>query len=506
MKLLSKTIYAGLIGLFLFFSSLPATAQETESVRAPVRIIPIKGDIEPALAAFVRREAQKAQNEKAEYIVFEIDTFGGRVDSALQIASYIMSIKNARTIAWVRSGESSMGVSWSAGALIAFSCAEIYMASGTSIGAAAPVEIGADGSTTASGEKTVAAVRSQMAALAERNGHPVDVALAMVDFDIELWEVQIDGETRAISRGELERLESRGAAIERIRVISLPGKLLSLTAGEAYLYGLSSGLVEDQEGLLAALGASGEIIIETGPGFADQIISFLTSSAVQVILIIAGLILLFIELNTPGFGVPGVLGIICFLTVLGTGVLLGRVDSLEIILFILGLGLLAVEIFVIPGFGVVGVLGFLLIGLSLIFSMQDFIIPSLEWEWALFGRNALIVFVSLLSAATAIAMITLFGPRLKIFDILTLNTQITGTAGGPDPDGDNPVPALKEDEENYAALTGKIGVTDTVLRPSGRAVFDGKVYAVEADGDYIDVGRGIIVTKVRGNRIIVRRV
>jgi membrane-bound serine protease (ClpP class) len=193
MKLLLKAIYVGLACFFLFFPAFPVAAQDVETARAPVRIIPIKGDIEPSLAAFVRREAQKAQNERAEFIVFEIDTFGGRVDSALQIASFIMSIKNARTIAWVRSGESSMGVSWSAGALIAFSCAEIYMASGTSIGAAAPVERGSDGSTTASGEKTVAAVRSQMAALAERNGHPVDIALAMVDFDIELWEVVIDG-------------------------------------------------------------------------------------------------------------------------------------------------------------------------------------------------------------------------------------------------------------------------------------------------------------------------
>jgi membrane-bound serine protease (ClpP class) len=319
--------------------------------------------------------------------------------------------------------------------------------------------------------------------------------------------VVIDGETKALSKSELERLEARGsgAAIERIRIISSPGKLLSLTAGEAYLYGLSAGLVENQESLLAALGVSGEIIIETSPGFADLIISFLTSSAVQVILIIAGLVLLFMEINTPGFGVPGVIGIICFLTVLGTGVLLGRVDSLEIILFILGLGLLAVEIFVIPGFGIVGISGFLLIGFSLIFSMQDFIIPRFEWEWALFGRNAMVVFMSLLAAVTAIAIIILFSPKLRIFNRLTLNTQITGTAGGPDPDGDIPITALKENEENYAALTGKIGVTDTVLRPSGRAVFDGKVYAVEADGDYIDVGRGIIVTRVRGNRIIVRR-
>ena len=492
--------------------------------RGKIWIIPIQGDIEPSLTAFVRREARKALSQGAEYLIFEIDTFGGRVDSALQITSFITSVKNARTIAWVKNSESSMGVSWSAGALIAFSCSQIYMAQGTSIGAAAPVTVGANGTTELTGEKTVAAVRSQIAALAERNGHPVDIALAMVDFDIELWEVRVDGEIKALSSGELEKLESeRPESVERVRVISSPGKLLSLTAGEANRYGLA-GLADDQKDLLAALGITGEIT-ETSPSAADSVISFLTSGPVQAILIILGLVMIFLEIQTPGFGVPGVTGIIAFLTVFGTGALLGRVGSLEIILFLVGLGLLAVELFVIPGFGVVGISGFILIGISLVLSMQDFVIPRFNWEWALLGRNTMVVFVGLLAAIAGIAVIALLGPRIRIFDRITLKTRITGTAGGPDPDSpagraiaanaasDTDVPGYSggsdfapEDEENFAALVGKIGTTDSILRPSGRAVFDGKVYDVEADGEFIDAGRGIIVTRVRGNRIIVRRV
>ena len=493
-----------IIALLLLLPALPGAAEQASvlgTVDVQVRVIPIRGDIEPFMATFVRREAQKAQNDNAEYIVFEIDTFGGRVDTALQIASYIMSIKNARTIAWVRSGESSMGVSWSAGALIAYSCADIFMASGTSIGAAAPVNMGVDGSTELSGEKTVSAVRSQMAALAERNGHPVDLALAMVDFDIELWEVVIDGEIKAISKNELERLEAMGAAqVERVRVISSPGKLLSLTAGEASRYGLAR-IAEDETGLLASLGIQGTII-ESSPGIADLIVSLLTSGVAQTILIVLGLVLLYFELNSPGFGVPGALGLICFLLVFGPGVLLGRVDSLEIILFVLGLALLAVEIFVIPGFGFVGITGILLIGFSLVFSMQDFVIPSFEWEFDLFGRNAIVVFFGLFAAVLGIAIIALLSPKLRLFSRLTLKTQITGTAGGPD----NGSGIIVEDEENYAALIGKIGVADSVLRPSGKALIEEKIYTVEADNEFVDAGRGIIVTRVRGNRIIVRRV
>ena len=195
---------------------------------------------------------------------------------------------------------------------------------------------------------------------------------------------------------------------------------------------------------------------------------------------------------------------------------------MEIILFLIGVGLLTIEIFVTPGFGVMGISGILLIGISLVFSMQDFVIPSFDWEWNFLGRNVLVVFIGLLAAVTGIAVIALISPRIRIFDRLTLKTQITGTSGGPDPDspvgkaiterqavtGDSIVVSgfAQEDEENYAALVGKIGTSDSILRPSGRALINGKIYTVEADGEFVDSGRGIIVTRVRGNRIIVRRV
>ena len=500
--------------LILLFVPVVLTAQSSSS-EDKVWVIPIKGDIAPSTSTFVRREARSALANGATVLIFEIDTFGGRVDSALQITSFIMSIRNAKTVAWVSVGEDSMGVSWSAGALIAFACEEIFMAPGTSMGAAAPVIAGAEGMT-AAGEKTVAAVRSQMAAIAERNGHPVGLGLAMVDFDVELWEVTVEGQTQALTLTELERLErsvQRGSPrIERIDIISPQGKLLSLSAGEALRFGLIASLVDSREDLLAAIGVQG-VVTETSPSSADAIISFLTSGAVQGILILVGLVLIFLELQTPGFGIPGIAGVLAFVIVFGSSAMLGRVDSLEIILFLAGLALLAVEIFILPGFGIVGISGIILIGLSLVLSMQDFVIPSIDWEWQLFGRNALMVFASLVGAVFTIVIIALAGPKLKMFDRLTLKTSISGTAGGPDPDS----PAFSgtaasiseralEDEESFASLAGKTGTSDSVLRPSGRALIDGRVYTVEADGDFIEEGTRIEVTRVRGNRIIVRRV
>jgi membrane-bound serine protease (ClpP class) len=466
------------------------------------------------MAVFVRRETRKALNQGAAFIVFEIDTFGGRVDSALQITSFITSIKDAQTVAWVHAGDESMGVSWSAGALIAFACSSIYMAPGTSMGAAAPVTLEADGTTQGAGEKTVAAIRSQIAALAEKNGHPVNIALAMVDYDVELWEALVDGETRVLTLAELERLEKdETVKIERVAEISPRGKLLSLTGGEAFRYGLVKALVDDRTSLLASIGAVGKIR-ESAPSAADGIISFLTSGAVQTILIVLGIVMIFLEINTPGFGIPGVTAIIAFASVFGSGILLGKAGSPEIILFLLGVGLLAVEIFILPGFGITGISGLILIGLSLVLSMQDFVIPRFEWEWNLLGRNAVVVAIGMLAAVAGLAVIALLGPKIKIFDRLTLKTSITGTAGGPadestglasqgvPADGGKSGAILRD----YGSLVGKIGVAVTTLRPSGRVEIDGEVYSAEADGSFVEPGRGVKVTRVRGSAITVRLV
>ena len=521
---LSRKYFWFIFALTLLFCSpvfFPgrAAAQQPPERDGGAWIIPIRGDIQPSLAAFVRREGRRALSQGAEYIIFEIDTFGGRVDSALQITSFITSIRTARTIAWVNSSEETLGVSWSAGALIAFACDNIYMAPGTSIGAAAPVMASPAGTADAAGEKSVAAIRSQMAALAERNGHPVGLALAMVDFDVELWEVTVDGRITALTITELERMEREGrAVVERGEIISPVGKLLSLTAGEAQRYGLAT-LVDNQEYLLASLGVTGHIT-ESVPTTADSIISVLTSGPAQALLILLGLVMIFMEIQSPGFGIPGIIGVMAFLLVFGSSALLGRVGSLEILLFLIGLGLLAVELFVLPGFGIVGISGFLVIGLSLMLSMQDFVIPQFDWEWALLGRNALVVFAALMASVIGIAIVALCGPKLRMFNVLTLQTQITGTAGGPDPDSpaarafaasrpekSNPADfdLALEDEEVFASLVGKAGITDSVLRPSGKAMIEGRAYAVEADNEFIDANMNIMVTRVRGNRIIVRR-
>ncbi|MDR3167955.1 MAG: NfeD family protein, partial [Treponema sp.] len=156
----------------------------------------------------------------------------------------------------------------------------------------------------------------------------------------------------------------------------------------------------------------------------------------------------------------------------------------------------------------------------------DFVLPRFDWEWNFFGRNVVVVTIGIIAAITGIAVIALLGPRIKLFDGLTLKTRITGTASGPltgsltagdsqttggslaagngiagdDPEGSD------EGEYDYAALLGREGSVTATLRPTGKAEIDGQIYVVEAEGAFIEPGNGVKVTRVRGNRIIVRPV
>ena len=267
----------------LFLTSLITFAQNETP---PIYVIPIHGEINPARVVFIRRGIQEADEAGARTIIFDIDTFGGRVDSALQITTLIGSAP-AETIAYVGVAAEGTGVSWSAGALISLSCDRIYMAPGTSIGAAAPVYQTQEGMTLAE-EKTVSAVRTQMAALAEKNGYPVAVALAMVDSDVELLEVYLGEERLLVSRTEMPDIErlaaDREVEIEEGKVVSAPGKLLTLTAGEMDRYAISSGTESNLQALLQTEGISGELV-ELEESLADRAAAFVAGAAVSGILI-----------------------------------------------------------------------------------------------------------------------------------------------------------------------------------------------------------------------------
>ena len=390
------------------------TKMETPTVAGKVYVIPLREDVDRSLGVFLGRSLEAAKKAGAETIIFEIDTFGGRVDTALEIASKIGSASWAKTVAYIPADSGGRGVSWSAGALMAFSCSELWMAPGTSMGAAAPVYQTAEGMQAAE-EKTVSAVRGQMAALAEKNGYPISVALAMVDADVVLKEIIRDENLSLATSEDIAAFERAGVEFTIGRTVSDEGKLLTLTAGEMERYGVSEGTVSTRAELVSALGYDEAVSVLLDKSSADSLITFLTSGAVTSLLLIIGLVALYFEITSPGFGIPGTIALISFALVFGASGLMGNLGSLEILIFLIGVVLLLLEIFIIPGFGIAGISGIVLILASLVFSLQDFYWPQFDWQWGIVRRSLTIVGSGVIGGIVLVGVLMSLMPRASIF-------------------------------------------------------------------------------------------
>lgn len=468
-----------------------------EDGRSSVYIIPIEGEIDQGLTVFLRRSIEKAKDDDASHIIFVIDTFGGRVDSALQITTLIGSLSDITTISYVGLTPEGTAVSWSAGAMIALSTDMIYMAPGTSMGAAAPVMQSAEGAMEPAGEKTVSAVRTQMSSLAEKNGYPKEIALAMVDQDIEILEVYRDGELEIMTRDAYDTLVRNaleGEVITEGPVISASGKLLSLTAGELVTYGVASGIASSSAEILSLEDISEHRLVETSPSAADDAVRIMTGTVMTSLLILIGIIALFMEISSPGFGLPGTIALIAFSALFFGNILLGNVGSLELLLFVIGIALLIVEIFLIPGFGVVGISGIALMTIGLVLSMQDFIIPSFEWQWDLLGKNVLLVLGNIIAGFFLFGLLAFLVPKYTPFKRLTLTLEQQPSMG-----------YTAQEQNREHTLLHQTGVAVTSLHPSGKARFSDTVLQVVTTGDFIEQGERIEVCEVAGNRIVVQR-
>ena len=449
----SAALFVGVLAL-LAAPALPAADQPP---RAPgggpiVYVAPIHGMIDLGLAPFVDRVLEDAATAGAAAVIFEINTFGGRVDAAVVIRDALLRAR-VRTVAFVNKRAIS------AGALISLAAEKIAMAEGGTIGAATPVEMGAPGGPAQPvAEKTVSYVRKEFRATAESRKRPPLLAEAMVDADVEI-------------AGVIEK-----------------GKLLTLTTDEALEHGIADFRADTLEAVLAALDLAGAEVRRAQPTWAETIVRFLTHPVVSSLLMTIGILGILVEIRTPGFGVPGALGIASLALFFWGHWLVRLVGWEELLLVGLGLVLLVIELFVTPGFGVVGALGIaaLLGGLGL-----SLVGAGATWEAVLtaVGRVA----VSLLVAIVASLVMLRFFPRLPFGRRLVLETELAareGFASAPEAD---------------RAWLGKRGTAASTLRPAGIADIEGERVDVVSDGEFIDAGEPITVVRVDGNRIVVRR-
>ncbi len=438
-----------LFGLMCLVTPLPSA----RSARAVVYVVPIEGVIDLGLAPFVERVLDEADRAGATAVILEVNTFGGRVDAAVLIRDALLRAR-VRTVAFIDPRAIS------AGALISLAAETIAMAGGGTIGAATPVQIGMPGGPAQPvEEKTVSYMRKEFGATAESRKRPPMLAEAMVDADVEV-------------PGVIEK-----------------GKLLTLTTEEALRHKVADFRADSFEGLLSALGLSDAEVRRASENWAERLVRVLTNPIVSSILIAVGVLGIIVEIQTPGFGVPGGVGLATLALFLWGHWLVRLAGWEEILLIVIGLILLAVEVFVIPGFGIFGALGIaaLLGGLGL-----SLIGTGATWEAAVTALGQVVIAL-LLAVVAALALLRVF-PRSRFGRRLVLEGGLPAEGG-----------YSSEPQSDHRWL-GKRGTAVSTLRPAGIAHFDHERLDVVAEGEYIDAGEPIEVLRVEGNRIVVRRI
>ena len=413
-----------------------------------VFLVDITGEIDPRMAPYISRVVSDAENDGAEAIIFKINTFGGRVDAATQIKDAIIGSR-LLTIAFINNRAIS------AGSLIALSCRKICMVPGSSIGAATVV----DQSGQKQSEKYQSFMRSEMRSTAERNGRRTDIVQGMVDENI-------------IVPG-----------------INDHNQLITLTSDEAKKYGIADTLVYNLNDCLSAFGLRDAQIIKVSSNWAEDLVGFLNQPLISSILIMLGLVGIFAEIKSPGFGFPVIIGVISLLLFFGSSYILQLASIINIVLFMIGIILLLLEIFVIPGFAITGVIGIILIIGSIFLSLIGNNLPF--WDSGAVSKAIIQLSASLLFAFILIYILAKFLPKSSAFSRLVLSNEEKADQGFVS------YPSIKE-------LMGMEGIALTTLRPAGSAEFNGQKYDVVADWEYIPKGNKVKVIRVEGIKVVVK--
>jgi membrane-bound serine protease (ClpP class) len=452
-----------------------------------VFVIPISGDVKPGMAAFLKRALNDIPDTPDSLIVVEMDTFGGRVDSALEMVDSLINVKHAQTIAFVTNKAIS------AGALISLACHQLVMKNHTTIGDCAPITYSKEGPTMM-GEKFQSPLRAKFRTLAKRNGYPVVLAEAMVSADIEVYRVQLDDNLVFMDAQEYQDLDKQQKnRITSKKTVVAKGELLTMDDSEAHDLGFSSMSVATLQDMLKQLGLGEQPLTRIEESWSEDLVSLI--GTLSPILMLIGLGSLYTEIKAPGFGVPGIIGILCLSLVFFNQYIIGLANYTELLVIVIGFILMGFEIFVFPGFGISGIAGIICITAGLLLSLQDFVIPdpNLPWEKELLINNMLRVLSSVLGAFL-----------FALFILRYVFPRLSKTVSGPylaatlaDARLDLPVTTTLQ--------AGDAGTAITLLRPSGKATIGGELYDVVTQGDFVPKGSKIRVAKIKGTRIVVVR-
>ncbi len=471
-----------------------------------VAVISCKGMIDKGLRDSLERRSEHAISAGAEYLIYEVETYGGLVDAADSIAKYFIQTigDRAHTVAYVKTEAIS------AGSLISVSCNDIIMRENTTIGDCAPISMGGE-LKGVEREKTESFLRAAFQRAAEVNGYPDLLLKAMVTMRIAVWRVK----NRTTGHWEFfeadQRPEDANAYdIEGAQEVVSSDELLTLTASQALEYGVARAVVKDLDGALAFLEqrdgvrfVKPPIMLETT--WSEEMVRWLNSPAVMGVLVMLALLGVYIEFTTPGLGLPGLVAVTCFAIIVGSKYLTGLANWVEIVLVFAGVILLLIEFLLLPGFGIAGILGsiFLLGGL---FGMLIKNGPGqLPWPsgpegWNVLTNGLLGLVYGLVGFAVLASLISRFLPKMKFMSGLIL-VPTPATAGAAPSAGSTATPAASA---RRGLRVGDVGTVTSALRPVGRARFGDTLADVVATAEFLAKGTRVEIIEIHGNRVVVR--
>lgn len=442
-----------LIGLFLFMNfACGYVHSQLDSSSIKVLHLKVQANIDPRTNRYTELGLEQAEETDVDYVILELDTYGGALTDADEIRTRLLNFKKP-VYAFINKDAAS------AGALISIACDSIYMAKGSSIGAATVVT--QDGS--AAPDKYQSYMRSIMRSTAEAKGRDPHIAEGMVDEDIDLDS------------------------------IAMEGKVVTFSVSEAIKYGFCEAQVENIDKIMARSGVTNYEITEFKLDWTERTIAVFLNpfvSGILILIIIGGI---YFELQTPGVGFPILASIIATILYFTPYYLNGLAEYWEIIGFLLGIILIALEVFVIPGFGVAGVSGLILTLGSLILVMLNN--DALDFSFVKTDDLFIAVVTTLVALMGSVALMFIGGVRLTN----TATFRKIALQETQDHDDGYTSSVYKE-----KSLVGKAGVAYTVLRPSGRIEIEGDIYDAYTRGNYIDAGTEIEVISDEGTSLKVR--
>lgn len=419
-----------------------AAQQPAAVVLNEVWLVPIEGEITSATTAFVRSRVARANDERPLALAFYVDTPGGSVDAMQDIVGTILHQTQVPTLAIVQNA-------FSAGALIAMSAERLSMLPGSSIGAALPILATPTGIAPVD-EKFTSALRGEFRSVAEARGRNATVAEGMVD----------------------ERVVIPG--------LSTATELITLTAAQAVEHGIADVQSATLADALSDFGYGGVPVERLEPTFGERLGAFLARPLLAAALLVIGIGGLLIEIFSPGFGVPGALGVIALAAFAYSAFIATPAGPFDILLLVLGVVLLAVEVLVLPGFGVAGVLGLAAIAFAVV---------------RIFGETSLsVIGYSALFGGVVLAFLLWMLPNSRVASAFRLSTRLATPTG---------TSVIADDLPD---LLGSVGVAMSDLRPAGVARFGSARVDVVSEGDYVSAGSRLRVLRVEGNRVTVRAV